>query len=224
MLIFKRLFEPKKLPPATNTTTEANNMKITTISSALFLAVSLAATNSHAAPTVYPNAGTVNPDLYSFTATSTGSVVAYFAGADAFYADTLSLLVNGVEVGTPVLSNQTSLYGDSVSFGNVNAGDKLVFRLNASNTGSQWFSDASLNMDGKNHVYSSSYGGDEIIPAGVFISFEDVDAKTSDFDYNDASFVVTNTSVGAVPVPAAAWLFGSGLLGLAGVARRRSAV
>jgi hypothetical protein len=28
---------------------------------------------------------------------------------------------------------------------------------------------------------------------------------------------------GVIPIPAAAWLFGSGLLGLAGVARRRTA-
>lgn len=34
-------------------------------------------------------------------------------------------------------------------------------------------------------------------------------------------FNVTVTSVSAVPVPAAVWLFGSGLLGLVGVARRR---
>ena len=32
--------------------------------------------------------------------------------------------------------------------------------------------------------------------------------------------VVTSASVSAIPVPAAAWLFGSGLVGLAGVARR----
>ena len=32
--------------------------------------------------------------------------------------------------------------------------------------------------------------------------------------------VVSSASVSAVPVPAAAWLFGSGLVGLAGVARR----
>ena len=34
---------------------------------------------------------------------------------------------------------------------------------------------------------------------------------------------VTNYSVSAVPLPAAAWLFGSGLIGLAGVVRRRRA-
>ncbi len=37
-----------------------------------------------------------------------------------------------------------------------------------------------------------------------------------------ATYLLTNTTP-AVPVPAAAWLFGSGLLGLAGVARRRAA-
>ncbi len=39
------------------------------------------------------------------------------------------------------------------------------------------------------------------------------------FDFTSIS--ATNTTVSAVPVPAAAWLFGSGLLGLVGVARRR---
>ncbi len=35
--------------------------------------------------------------------------------------------------------------------------------------------------------------------------------------------VVATESIGAVPVPAAVWLFGSGLLGLVGVARRKKA-
>jgi hypothetical protein len=42
--------------------------------------------------------------------------------------------------------------------------------------------------------------------------------------YGAGYFETWNISVEAVPVPAAAWLFGSGLLGLAGVARRRMAV
>ena len=37
-----------------------------------------------------------------------------------------------------------------------------------------------------------------------------------------AGFGAGQADVGAVPVPAAAWLFGSGLIGLAGVARRSS--
>jgi hypothetical protein len=41
----------------------------------------------------------------------------------------------------------------------------------------------------------------------------------------NANFDITSvhvTSVSTVPVPAAVWLFGSGLLGLVGVARRKS--
>jgi hypothetical protein len=45
-------------------------------------------------------------------------------------------------------------------------------------------------------------------------------------DYNEDSvfyaWAVRDGDVSAVPVPAAAWLFGSGLLGLVGIARRRA--
>ena len=45
----------------------------------------------------------------------------------------------------------------------------------------------------------------------------------------DSNFITTPVSVGttivvsAIPVPAAVWLFGSGLLGLVGIARRKKA-
>ncbi len=42
-----------------------------------------------------------------------------------------------------------------------------------------------------------------------------------EFNYDFTSIRIDNIIVPAVPVPAAAWLFGSGLLGLIGVARRR---
>lgn len=40
---------------------------------------------------------------------------------------------------------------------------------------------------------------------------------------NHYAWAVQSGDVGAVPVPAAAWLFGSGLIGLAGLARRKKA-
>lgn len=36
------------------------------------------------------------------------------------------------------------------------------------------------------------------------------------------SMTITSTGIAAVPVPAAVWLFGSGLLGLVGIARRKA--
>jgi hypothetical protein len=44
------------------------------------------------------------------------------------------------------------------------------------------------------------------------------------FEYNDgenSSLLGVDIQTSAVPLPAAAWLFGAGLIGLAGVARRR---
>jgi hypothetical protein len=37
------------------------------------------------------------------------------------------------------------------------------------------------------------------------------------------AWAVRDGDIGAVPIPAAAWLFGSGLLGLIGVARKKTA-
>jgi hypothetical protein len=50
-------------------------------------------------------------------------------------------------------------------------------------------------------------------------------AQPGDTSNTDLGYFVTISveSVSAVPVPAAAWLFGSGLLGLVGVARLKKA-
>lgn len=55
-------------------------------------------------------------------------------------------------------------------------------------------------------------GGDPMI-AGPFVGFN------ANFDVT--SMTVTNVTPSAVPVPAAVWLLGSGLIGLVGVARRK---
>jgi len=69
-----------------------------------------------------------------------------------------------------------------------------------------------LLVEDKNNVFNSDRGK---------ASYQ---TRNSNFDPATGlqpSNLVMVTNVAAVPVPAAAWLFGSGLLGLIGVARRK---
>lgn len=50
-----------------------------------------------------------------------------------------------------------------------------------------------------------------------------LDANVNGAGYAYSLNISDNANIGAVPVPAAAWLLGSGLLGLIGVARRKTA-
>ena len=169
-----------------------------------------------------------NADNYTFTATDTGNITAYFAGSDAGHTDRIGLLVNGNLTGIIGLNNHTSNIGDSIVLGSVNAGDTLTFFLIDANTSSTWYSDRSLNTDGNTqHIYSTLYDGITPplgVPAGTFIGFEDLSvAQGGDFDYNDDSFVFTNVSINLTsetPLPSAVWLF-SGGLGLLGMLYRK---
>jgi len=76
------------------------------------------------------------------------------------------------------------------------------------------------------NFFNGAFSGfDFLAEFGLTGSFSSVDLL---FDAGDDSFYTayitgtwTSYTVSAVPVPAAVWLFGSGLLGLVGVARRR---
>ena len=182
----------------------------------------------------YNNAGTENPEVYSFIVAATGSISVYFAGSDAGNSDVIGVKLNNVLVASGILDNHNSVLGNHVDIPNVTAGDVLTFFLVDLTTGSTWSSDKSLNADGANHVYSAPYDGANppfggLIPAGTYVGFEDLAlAQGGDFDYNDDSFVFTNVTIGGpdgTPIPAALPLFASalGLLGLLAHQRKRKA-
>jgi hypothetical protein len=150
----------------------------------------------------YPNVGTLNPAIYSFTATSSGNITAYFAGSDAGFYSTLGMLVNGVSTGITGLNNHTSAVGNSINLGSVNAGDKIVFELFVRSTDNSTavgtiFSDPTLNgpydtlsgtpQTGHQHIYSTPYTRTSDIsgppaniplsaniPVGTYVAFEDI--------------------------------------------------
>lgn len=184
---------------------------------AIALSVSLAmSVNAGTIP--YPNVGTIAPEN-SFTAMADGAVYAYFFSSNASYKSRIGLWVDGTQIGDYGLINHSSSYGDSYLFGNVSAGNELVFELQVLSTGGSWYSIASSNSDGLNHTYATDYAGDASVPAGTYVAFEDL-PSLGDVDYNDHQFVFTNVTT-KVPEPFSLILFGLGLAAL-GLARKRT--
>lgn len=177
-----------------------------------------------AVPVPYSNPGTPNPTTYSFTALSTGNVIAYFVGQTAGYGSDIGLSINGAPPATFGLQNHMAAYGDPFIMGPVTAGDVLRFVLRVSTTA--FFgpppvdyllnSDPSLNPGGENHVFSYNYAGNTVIPAGIYVGIEDISPLVNgDLDYDDHQFVFTNirrqvenVPEGSLPLP---WL-GLGVL------------
>jgi hypothetical protein len=162
----------------------------------------------------YPNSGTENPNTYSFTATASGDLTGYFAAqTGAAYTEVVGLLDNGVLTsGGFGLNNHSTATGQAFDFGHVNAGDSLVFVLDV--TAPPYavgtvYSDPSLNASydggtGHNHIYSVAYDAsthllDPSVPSGTYVAFEDLPAGIADFNYQDDTFVFTDTTTTVVP-------------------------
>ena len=180
----------------------------------------------------YSHSGTIAAQS-TITAASTADVIGYFvqggaaSGGGAGNLDTVRLLdVTSGYASAYFFQNQVTVAGASVDFGRVNAGDVLVFELDDTSIHQVFATDATYSADGVNHGYVTAYAGGQLngaaIPAGTYVGMEDLNKSTADFNYNDDSFVFTNVSATVTPEPTSLMLLGTGVLGAAGVLRRKA--
>lgn len=130
---------------------------------------------------------------------------------------------------TATIDNAGNLVGGTIAIGGTvgslgfNSGTLLTGALTAfgfPNVGSDPFE---FLFDVTGGDAAALYGGGSV-PAGVILSGTGFGGDfASDFDNlsTGPGTGIAVANVGTVPIPAALWLFGSGLLGLIGLARRR---
>ena len=94
-----------------------NSLRLIAVSMVLWSGL-FSIANVKAASIPYVDAGAPDQNTYTFTATSTGYIGAYFQSSSAAFTNTLSLLVNGVitpQSSMGALNNQTSFNADGMN-------------------------------------------------------------------------------------------------------------
>ena len=140
-----------------------------------------------------PTDGDVN---FLFSTLTPGTQLAMFDDSDTSFA--------GSNLAIPVPQTVDFTSG-GINAGDFTATNEALATLNL--TGSDWFRLA-ISTDA-----GTSWSGDTSI---IFLG-----ANSYTVNFSDGS--VLEVDVKVIPVPAAVWLFGSGLLGLVGITRRKKA-
>ena len=92
--------------------------------------------------------------------------------------------------------------------------------MNVSDFGTGSTTISSITEGGFNTTNPLTFPGNHLNTDNALSFFVVGNSATEDYRINQVSVTVENSAV--VPIPAALWLFGSGLLGLIGFARRKT--
>ena len=157
----------------------------------------------------------------SSTITATESTTASLVGSGiigASLVDSLSLFILSFDLLTPHNYQASFRITNDELSGNV---DIIAFSyLESTSTATilAGFSDISA-LTGTNFINSSG-----VLPIGSYRFVGIAEAFVNDLGESAAAGFSVDFSVTPIPLPAALWLFGAGLLGLVGIARRKKVV
>jgi hypothetical protein len=205
-------------------------LRYTSIIAVAVATLAMLASQAKADVIPYPNIGTVDPPS-TITAVNTGVIDAWFYGYNAADTDQVQIIdvTTSTASGWFFVNNATTPGTEAAGILSVNAGDVLEFQLDDLTQGDILSSNPLNSPDGINHAYITPYSGGTIgsstVPAGDFVGMEDrTIGQHSDLDYNDDQYIFDNIQSSPnppVPEPGTLSLFGTGLLGLAGMLRYR---
>lgn len=196
-------------------------------------------------PGATPDQPDNNAEVYTFTDSGPNTSSGYLFREIAGFKDTNKMgLYNTSSMEMLELFNGSASTGSNVlvSWDSVTGVAKNEVTALTANIGTNWgvYIDSRDTPSGNGGLFYSQISkntvgnGDKVVsfttnlpyvelanPYQQIFGFEDQDCDkvNCDRDFND--MVIGMTDVAAVPIPAAAWLFGSGLIGLAGIARRK---
>ncbi len=171
----------------------------------------------------YGSAGGFTPNVTVSYASDSGQELRFWS---TNYNDLINVVENEVDGDTGYSLTFTADSGfdvvlDSMNMGNWGATITVPGITVTDGGGSTLFSATNFLLPGSSTPSSLffDFGG---ISANTLILYIDTTGLGGNSDNVGLDNIQFGQSVSAVPVPAAAWLFGSGLIGLVGIARRRS--
>lgn len=183
------------------------------------------ATRSSGATIILELAGNANSNTFGiYDVTAPGQQLSIFSGSDAAGTDAILRLQN--VSGQWRISVQGNGPTQSLNLASP------VFGFYLGTLAATFYSDTGLNSDGTDHLFAYQGNASEYMsgplegtlfePTDYILAWEDLRYGTSGYDADYQDFIVQMIDVTPVPLPAAVWLLGSGLLGLA-LTRRRAA-